>query len=79
MFNMWHQRLNPEGLKNSILRRVKERLGDIYENPNVRERAERLAYNFAYTAPMKRMKKEYMNLVNEGSDYVYSSIIKEKK
>jgi hypothetical protein len=73
---MWHQRLKPEGLKNSILRRVQERLGDMYKNPEVRERAERFAYNFAYTAPMKRMKKEYMNLVNEGSDYVYGSIIK---
>ena len=79
MFNVWHQRLDPKYLKDSILKRVQERLGDMYESPKVRKCAERLAYNFAYTAPMTRMKKDYMNLVNEGSNYVYSLIIKERR
>lgn len=70
MFNMWHQRLNPEGLRDSILNRVEERLGDMYENPKVRERAEGLAYKFARKAPMNKMKTEYTWLVNEGSNYV---------
>lgn len=76
MLNMWHQRLDPKRLEHSILNRVKDRLGDMYKKPEVRERAERLARDFSYTAPTNRIKKDYMNLVNEGTNYVYSSIIK---
>lgn len=73
---MWHQRSSREDLENVILKRVNERLGPSYYSPTIEELAKRLAHQFVYSLPSQRIKKSYIESVNDGVNYIIGYIWK---